>query len=164
MYKKVVCILVAAVLFLGAFTGVASAEEEAPDYVEEVKVNSEKIKDLGNGFWTGVCKYRFFVNGTRRATVKIKHKLRWVEGYGVKNVWSTEIFRKDYRLGDGYFIWQDPLLTNWDEFPSDFDDYSVTSYRRYVYAYPMGWWLQLTVWAGSGYEGLFDCWANPYVG
>jgi hypothetical protein len=153
--KKMILIVSLLLLAFG-FIPPASAE---PDVVEYIVTTSEEVTDLGNGFYTGKCKYKFMVDGTRRATVKVKSKVRWHKN-GVKIIWSNEVFRYDYDTGDGYFIWFDPFGNNWDEFPTGWQNY-LMSMARYVYAYQIGWNFVLSV--DENDEAVFDCWSFPFI-
>lgn len=155
MFKNIVRLLMAVVLFAGAFAFVPQMSVAAiPEAIESIESDDAiEVTDLGNGYYTAKCQYRFYVDGTRRASVRIKHKARWIEEYGVKINWSTEVWRYDYWPNDGYDI-GGPTAQNWGDFPTDWEEYGTASYAKYTYSSPE-WNFSMSVFAAD--PGSFVC-------
>jgi hypothetical protein len=132
MFRKVLFILVMAALLVGS-VGIASAEVTAVTEVEETTV-----EDLGEGFYRLTCKYKFKVNGVRRATVRTRAKFQFAIQDGdlkVRNRWATVLSEWDFYPNDGYDLVRD--IDNFDDAkPWDYEDT-----RMVYYYYVNGAWL-----------------------
>lgn len=139
--KKILQVLIVVALFFPLFSSPVPVKAEV-ELQEKITIVTGARVSLGNGFYTRQCKFKFMVsrNGGdtwyRRATVKIKTKARWVDGYGVKINWVNTFWWHDYWPDDGYDL--DLLHDNHDTFPSSFGTYWATFQSVSYVLYP-GW-------------------------